>query len=289
MEINDSEQNHQTTRRCLSAIISRRKLADPSCDILKQWITLGVIFTFLVVAAWAMLGSSGSIQGGGSLRSGSSAGRGKTNTRSYLQIPSGAATSLNPMGRSIFMEGHWMGMEVGPLTTRLAKSLAIPSNVSGVLVDEVTLLSAAQGLLAGDVVVGIAGRDTGNLDQFLEASKKVKTSKKVVISVFRKGQYLSIPLRSDSAIGFAQMEAAPMIRPTDTAPHRYYGPCTNCHTIGSTGQLSADLGDTIRRPLPSVGGGAPAPHRNYGKCAKCHKILDPIFKGHNQIGAQGGL
>lgn len=287
MEINDNEQ--QTTRRFLPTIISRRKLDDLSCGMLKQWVMLGVVFTFLVLVVWAMLGSNSSIQSGRSSRSGSSAGRGKTNAKSYQPISSGAAIFSSPMGRSIFMEGHWMGMEVGPLTSRLATSLAIPASVSGVLVDEVTLLSAGQGLLAGDVVVSIAGQDTANLDQFLEASKKVKTSKKVVISVFRRGKYLSIPLRSDSDIGFAQMEAAPMIRPTDTAPHRYYGPCTNCHTIGSTGQLSADLGDTIKRPLPSVRGGAPSPHRNYGKCAKCHKVLDPIFKGHNQIGAQGGL
>lgn len=287
MEVNDNEQ--KTARQFLPAIISRRKLADVSCGMLKQWIMLAVVFSFLVIVVWAMLGSNGSFQGGRSLRSGSSPGRGKTNARSYQQIPLGTATSSNSMGRSIFMEGHWMGMEVGPLTDRLAKSLAIPASVRGVLVDEVTLLSAEQGLLAGDVVVGIAGRDTANLDQFLTASRKVKTSKKVVISVFRKGQYLSIPLGSDSDIGFAQMEAAPMIRPTDTAPHRYYGPCTNCHTIGSTGQLSVDLGDTIKRPLPSVRGGVPAPHRSYGKCAKCHKVLDPIFKGHNKIGAQGGL
>ncbi len=289
METNDNEQNHQTARRFLPAIISRRRLADPSCSLFRQWIMLAIALTFLVLVVWAMMGSSGSLQGGRSLRSGLSADQGKTNARSYQRVPLGAKTSSNPMGRSILMEGHWLGMEVGPLTTRLAKSLVIPPNVRGVLVDEVTLLSAEQGLLAGDVVVSIAGRDTANLDQFLEASKKVRSSRKVVISVFRKGKYLSIPLKSSSELGFAQMEAAPMIRPTDTAPHRYYGPCTNCHTIGNTGQLSADLGDTIRRPLPSVRGGAPAPHRDYGKCAKCHKLLDSIFKGHNQIGAQGGL
>ena len=187
------------------------------------------------------------------------------------------------------MEGHWLGMEVGPLTARLAKNLAIPTNVRGVLVDEVTLLSAEQGIMAGDVVVSVAGQDTPDLNQYLEASKKAKSSKEVIIKVYRRGKYISIPIKSNSELGFAQMESAPMIRPSITSPHRYYGPCTNCHTIGNTGQLSADLGDTIKRPLPTVTSGIPAPHRYYGKCALCHKVLDPIFKGHSQIGAPGGI
>ncbi|MFC1715161.1 magnetochrome domain-containing protein [Candidatus Poribacteria bacterium] len=294
-EDNDG-QNDQKLRRFLPAILSKRRSADssskptdPYCS-LKQWIMVAVVLSFFVLVLWAML-SGGTSQGGeasrsgSSVRSGSSTGKRAAGIGSYQRTPS----ISSPIGRTLFMEGHWLGMEVGPLTARLASNLAIPPSVRGVLVDEVTLISADQGMLAGDVVVSVAGQDTPDLSQFLEASKKVRSSKEVIINVFRRGKHLSIHIKSNSELGFAQMESAPMIRPTDTSPHRYYGPCTNCHSIGNTGQLSADLGDTIRRPLPSVRSGTPAPHRNYGKCARCHKTLDSIFKGHNQIGAPGGI
>lgn len=283
----NNEQNGQTARKFLPAVIPEKAslFIKSSCGMLRQWIVLAVVFTFLLIMMWAILGD------GFSLSRAASRSVSKADAKPYKQMPSTSnpTFSSDASGHKILMEGHWLGMEVGPLTAKLARSLSIPSSVRGVLVDEVTLLSAEQGLLAGDVVVSIAGQDTPGLNSFLEASKKVRSSNKTMISVFRKGNYLSVPIKSGYELGFAQMEAAPMIRPTDTAPHRYYGACTDCHSIGSTGQLSMDMGDTIRRPLAPVVSSSPAPHRNYGKCAKCHKLLDPIFSGHNKIGAPGGL
>lgn len=275
----NGEQNNQIVRRVSLETFPTRESFWPSCETLNQWIMLAVIFTFLVIITWAILGD-GSSQSDNLQRRASSVKRQSANVKSSLQTPS---NEMSPPGRKILMEGHWLGMEVGPITSELAKKLGIPPNIKGVLVDEVTLLSAEQGLLAGDIVVSIAGGNTEDLYQFLKASKKVKSSKKAVITVFREGRYLNIPIKSNSELGFAQMEAAPMIRPTDISPHRYYGPCTNCHTIGNTGQLAIDLGDTIRRPLPAIRSGTPAPHRDRGTCAKCHKILSGIFSGHNQI------
>jgi len=279
--IKNGEQNHQKARSFLPAILPEKEFADPSCKILKQWVMLAAVFTLLVLIVWAMVGN-GSSQSDKPRRSASSVNQKATDVRPYQQTPSNAVSSL---GRKILMEGHWLGMEVGPITSELAKELGIQPNVKGVLVDEVTLLSAEQGLLAGDIVVSVAGQNTEDLYQFLEASKKVKSSEKVAITVFRQGRHLNIPIKSDSELGFAQMEAAPMIRPTDLAPHRYYGPCTNCHTIGNTGQLAVDLGDTIRRSLSPIRSGTPAPHRDRGACANCHKILDSIFSGHENINA----
>lgn len=282
---NNGEQNNQIARSFLPASFPPKDSFFPSWGTLKQWIMLAVIFAFLVVIMWAMFGS-GSPQsdkpqrGVYPARRAPSVKQQTTNVKSSLQTPSNAVSSPS---RKILMEGHWLGMEVGPITSEFAKEIGIPPNVKGVLVDEVTLLSAEQGLLAGDVVVSVAGQNTEDLYQFLEASKKVKSSKKAVLTVFRQGRYLNVPIKSNSELGFAQMEAAPMIRPTDTSPHRYYGPCTNCHNIGNTGQLAIDLGDTIRRPLPAVRNDLPAPHRDRGACVICHKTFSKVFSGHSQI------
>jgi len=275
----DDEQNYQIERSFLPMTFSPKGYAKPSRKTLKQWIILAAIFTFLIVIAWAIFGD-GYSKSGKPRRFAFAARQKSPNVKPLQQTPSNAVSSP---GRKILMEGHWLGMEVGPITSELAKSLVIPPNVKGVLVDEVTLLSAEQGLLAGDIIVSIDGQNTEDLYQFLAASKRVKSSKKVAITVFRQGRYLNIPIESNSELGFAQMEAAPMIRPTDTSPHRYYGPCTNCHAIGSTGQLGVDLGDTIRKPLPGITSGTPAPHRDRGACAKCHKMLSKVFSGHTQI------
>ena len=276
----NGEQNNQIAQSALPATFPPKEPARPTCKNLKQWIMLAGLFTFFVVIVWAMLGDGFSQSDKPRRAPPFSAKQKSTNVKSHQQTPSNAVYSS---GRKIFMEGHWLGMEVGPITLELSKNLGIPPDVKGVLVDEVTLLSAEQGLLAGDIIVSVAGQDTADLNQFLEASKKVKSSKKVAITVFRKGRHLNIPIKSNDELGFAQMEAAPMIRPTDTSPHRYYGACTNCHAIGNTGQLGVDLGDTIRRPLSAVRSDVPAPHRDRGSCAKCHKTLSKVFSGHSRL------
>ncbi|HIJ60522.1 MAG TPA: PDZ domain-containing protein, partial [Nitrospirae bacterium] len=69
----------------------------------------------------------------------------------------------------IWQEGHWIGLEVGPLTPALAQANGIPQGIKGVLVDEVTLLAAASGIIAGDVITAINDKATGDLYAFKEA------------------------------------------------------------------------------------------------------------------------
>ncbi len=173
-------------------------------------------------------------------------------------------------------EGHWIGGEVIPLTPAIAKANSIPPDVVGVLLDEVTLLSAAAGLYAGDVITAINGKKILDLKSFQLATKDVAQSKRVTVSVFSAGKYKDIVIFSTEALGVAQMEAAPMILATDKSPHGRYGPCNKCHAISKTplnaGQLAKDQGDVLTKVAPAIRKGATPPHRNRGTCTLCHVV-----------------
>jgi ferredoxin len=187
-----------------------------------------------------------------------------------------------PVPNKALDEGHWIGLEVIPLTPAIAKANKIPPEVTGVLVDEVTLLSAESGIYAGDVVVAIDGRKIKDLMSFWLATKEVAESNRATITVYSRGIYKDIVVlvpRLWGSLGVAQMSSAPMILATDKSPHTYYGPCDKCHAISRTplnaGQLAKDQGDVLIKVAPNIRIGTPPPHRNRGKCTLCHVILAP--------------
>ena len=174
-------------------------------------------------------------------------------------------------------EGHWIGLEVIPLTAAIAAANNIPPKVNGVLVDEVTLLAAEAGLLAGDVITAINGKKINDLKSFWLATKDTAQSNRATISVFRGGTQKDLGIFCTEFLGVAQMEAAPMILATARSPHGYYGPCDQCHVISKTplnlGQLAKDQGDSLIKVAPNIRRGTPPPHRNRGNCKNCHVIL----------------
>lgn len=177
----------------------------------------------------------------------------------------------------MLQEGHWIGLEVVPLTKALAKANNIPRKIEGVLIDEVTLLSAETGLLAGDVISSINNNKVIDLKSFSRATKPVANTQQAVVKVYRNGNYYDISVFGPDVLGIAQMEAAPMINPTSPSPHGYYGPCSQCHTLTNgplnTGQLTKDMGDQLLKVPPPIKWGAEAPHRNRGVCTDCHNII----------------
>ncbi len=90
------------------------------------------------------------------------------------------------------IEGHWIGGEVIPLTAMIAKANSIPPDVAGVLIDEVTLLSAEVGLYAGDVITAINGKKVTDLKSFQLATKDVAQSNRATVSVYSGGKYKDI-------------------------------------------------------------------------------------------------
>ncbi|MBF0465134.1 MAG: PDZ domain-containing protein [Nitrospirae bacterium] len=177
----------------------------------------------------------------------------------------------------ILQEGHWIGLEAVPLTPQLAQANGIPQNVTGVLIDEVTLLAAASGIYAGDVISAVNDVPVSDLHSFKAATAAIAMKNEAVVTVYRKNGDIKIPVKSSEALGVAQMEAAPMIFSTSRSPHGYYGPCDKCHSISksakNTSTLGMDAGDALPIPPPSIKWGTPCPHRNRGLCTNCHKII----------------
>lgn len=173
-------------------------------------------------------------------------------------------------------EGHWIGLEVIPLTPALAKANSIPPDAVGVLIDEVTLLAAEAGLMAGDVIMAVNDKKVSDLKSFWQATKDVAQVNRANVSVYSGGKHKKIVVFSAEALGVAQMEAAPMILATDKSPHGYYGPCDKCHAIAKTplnaGQLAKDLGDILTKVAPAIRKGMPPPHRQRGTCTLCHVV-----------------
>lgn len=172
------------------------------------------------------------------------------------------------------IEGHWLGMELIPLTPELAKEYKVPLEIKGLLVDEISLESAESGILAGDLVVAVGGVATPDLRAFTEATRRVKNRNKAKVLVSRRGQLLEFTFSSEMTLGFSQNEAAQPITPGALSPHRRRArPCTSCHIIMVTGgQLPTDAGDILPN-APPITKGAISPHQYRGKCNNCHIIL----------------
>jgi membrane-associated protease RseP (regulator of RpoE activity) len=187
------------------------------------------------------------------------------------------------------IEGHWIGGEVIPLTAMIAKANSIPPDVVGVLIDEVTLLSAEGGLYAGDVITAINGKKVSDLKSFQQATKEVAQSNRANLSVYSGGKNKDIMIFSTEVLGMAQMEGAPMIMAADRSPHGYYGPCDRCHVISKNAgrtkttlnsknalnpsELLKDAGDSLTKVAPNIRRGVPPPHRSRGTCTLCHVVL----------------
>jgi len=174
-----------------------------------------------------------------------------------------------------FIEGHWLGLEVIPLTPELAKEYGIPNGEAGVLVDEITLESAESGILAGDMVQSVDGRPTPDLRAFFLTTQRVQEQERAAVVVSRRGEKMTffMEARNTKILGFAQMEAAQPIRPGALSPHRARRKaCTECHIIMQTGgQLPTDAGDIVTNP-PPIAKDTTVPHQYRGQCARCHVI-----------------
>ncbi|MBW8036472.1 MAG: PDZ domain-containing protein, partial [Planctomycetes bacterium] len=176
-----------------------------------------------------------------------------------------------------FIEGHWLGLEVIPLTAELATEYKIPKGENGILVDEVTLEAAESGILAGDMIQVIGGLPVRDLREFFNVTQRerVQEAKQVQVGVSRRGRKMSFLMiaRNTTMLGFAQMEAAQPIQPGALRPHRYMGVCTDCHIFMKTGgQLATDAGDILPNP-PAIPRDAKPGHRDRGQCNSCHTIL----------------
>lgn len=184
-----------------------------------------------------------------------------------------ASDSQIPPSLPPFQEAHWQGLEVVPLTRGLARFLKVRPDLRGVVVDDVTTPADLAGFLAGDVVCAVDGVLTPDLDTFIDATRRVRESRRTDLTITRDGIARALPLTAlRGRLGTANGETAPMIQPGTPPPHGNKGPCTSCHRIGTTGQLAMDPGDLLSRSAPWIAAGQPAPHRDRGRCTSCHEV-----------------
>lgn len=170
------------------------------------------------------------------------------------------------------VEGHWQGIEVISITDRIRRSYKIDNDITGVLVDEVTLGAVDTELKAGDIIEGINDIAIKTLDDFKEATYRLRDAVEVKLRVIRSNKRADIMIRDKRALGMAQMESAPAIPAGSVAPHAYRGYCTGCHLVQKGLHLNPAPWDMILPPSP-IQVGSKQPHRDRGVCSACHKIV----------------
>ena len=192
--------------------------------------------------------------------------------QSNYSLPSPAQQKA---AQKVLVEGHWLGMELIPITPELAQEYKLPAGVTGLLVDEVTLEAAESGLLAGDVLQSINNIPIKTLGDFAQETRRIESLPAVTLGVVRNGKPTAIMLRSSwGKLGVAQNEAAQPIQPGAISPHKNWGrACTDCHIIMKNGgQLQTDAGDILPVPPPIIKN-VMAPHSYRGQCNTCHAIM----------------
>ena len=170
-------------------------------------------------------------------------------------------------------EGHWQGLEVRPLNAVLRQKLHLPDALTGLLVDDVTLVAAASGVVAGDVLEAVDDVMVDSLEALVQASKRVQMRQSAKLTIYRKGQWHPITLTVPDTLGFVQVETAPMILPGEMMSHPYRGPCTECHAIGTTGSFAFDPEEVISPPPPISAKITIPPHKERGPCQACHPVI----------------
>lgn len=173
-----------------------------------------------------------------------------------------------------FSEVHWQGLELIPKTPTVAQALRLPTDVDGVVLDDVSLPADLQGFAAGDLITAVDSVATPNLLAFLRAADRVRDQRQVDVEVWRRegARHLVLTALLDR-LGTANGETPTMIPPGARSPHQYQGPCTSCHRIGTNGTLATDQGDPRTNGPPPVRASSVAPHRDRGACSTCHQIL----------------
>jgi len=187
-------------------------------------------------------------------------------------LPTPRSKKAPPLPPLPFQEAHWQGLELIPFNAVLARALKIPPDAEGVIVDEATMPADSAGFLAGDLVTAVARVPTPGLMSFIWATDRVRDRHRTDVQVLRRGKVFDLVLTGMfGRLGTANGETAQTIPPGSRPPHGDQGPCTNCHRIGTKGQLPVDQGDLLSKSAPMIYPGQARPHGDRGTCTACHK------------------
>ena len=105
-------------------------------------------------------------------------------------------------------EVEWLGLEVAPITKVTAAQFGIPPGLNGIVITDVEAQAAAAGLMPGDLLVAINGRQIPNLATFNQVVQLGKLNWGMV-DVRRKGKMIRVPLRKVAPAPTAPGQMAP--------------------------------------------------------------------------------
>jgi S1-C subfamily serine protease len=101
-------------------------------------------------------------------------------------------------------DAAWLGMKVETLDRAEAARMRVPANAGQVVVVAVEGPALSSGIIVGDLVVGINGRQVQSVDEFLSAARSVMTSRgqdgrlpDVVLTLNRLGNPLVVTVPSE--------------------------------------------------------------------------------------------
>jgi S1-C subfamily serine protease len=116
-----------------------------------------------------------------------------------------AASATEPME----LRGHWLGMRLSGADSTSARQLGIPPSVKGVVIAEVApgmdSRALQAGLMSGDVVIRIDGREVTNLSELYTLSTKLDIARPLALDILRRGQPLSLLIPGPVELPFQQV------------------------------------------------------------------------------------
>ena len=101
-------------------------------------------------------------------------------------------------------DAAWLGMKVDALNDSDAARLRVPANAGKVVVVAVDGPALSSGVIVGDLILGINGKNVLSVDEFLKAARFVMTSRgadgqlpDVVLTLNRLGQPVVVTVPSE--------------------------------------------------------------------------------------------
>jgi S1-C subfamily serine protease len=115
-----------------------------------------------------------------------------------------ATSATEPME----LRGHWLGMRLTGADSTSARQLGIPPTVKGVVVAElaqgIDSRALQAGLIPGDVMIRIDGREVTNLSELYTLSTKFDIARPLMLDILRRGQPLSLLVPPPVGVPFQQ-------------------------------------------------------------------------------------
>lgn len=106
----------------------------------------------------------------------------------------GASDVTQPMELS----GRWLGMRLTGVASPTARQLGIPASVKGVVVAELSRgmdsRALQAGLVPGDVLTRVDGKDVTSLKDLYSLSTDLNVARPLVVEILRRGQPLAVLL-----------------------------------------------------------------------------------------------